>query len=626
MTIIRVRCTDQVLTFENTPVIASGGLGEDFLAVTFCKKWDGLEKTAVFWKSEAEAYHNLLDADNSCQIPPEVLTDEGVIYFGVFGVDPAGKQRTSNVLQYRIEKGAITEGTKPSDPTPDIYTQLLTQYAEITAMYAAKADKVTGATAGNFAALDAEGNLTDSGKHVTSFMRAEVRPDAPEAGEPVLWFNEDTGAVIEATEHTGLQVYQDAAGNKFVLYPITKAELVDGLQELLDGKAAASHATDKNNPHGVTASQVSAIPTSEKGVAGGVATLDETGAVKSEQMAAALSAAFASAATIGNLVVQKITSSCTWIAPKARDQLFKVFAVGGGGGGGYGSSTYYGGGGGGGYVVIEEVAIAEGAEVSVVCGAGGTAGTSSKAATDGGATIFGDYISAAGGRHGKGKTENSSNGGNGGSGGGGGSNGGSGGNGGTYGGGGGGGSSSGNGGNGGTYGGGGGAGSSSNGVFGTAGNGGTYGGNGATSGNNAGDSSAYLNATNYVDLLLSAQFITSAQGAGGGGTSSWLYGGGGGAGYGGNGGDGMNSQYGGGGGGGYGGNGGDGDSGGGGGGGYYGDGGSADVCGGGGGGLFCNGGDGASSCGGGGGGISTATGSNGAGGGCYIVYYKEATE
>lgn len=194
MTIIRVRCTDQVLTFENTPVIASGGLGEDFIAFTFCSKWDGLEKTAVFWKSEAEAYHNLLDADNSCPIPPEVLTDEGVIYFGVFGVDPAGKQRTSEVLSYRIVKGAITEGTAPSDPTPDIYTQLLTQYASIVSMYASKADKVTGATAGNFATLDAEGNLKDSGKHVTSFLRVVVGPEVPEVGEPVLWFN-DAGSL-----------------------------------------------------------------------------------------------------------------------------------------------------------------------------------------------------------------------------------------------------------------------------------------------------------------------------------------------------------------------------------------------------------------------------------------------
>lgn len=37
-----------------------------------------------------------------------------------------------------------------------------------------KADKVDGATAGNFAGLDAEGNLTDSGKKATDFVSAEA--------------------------------------------------------------------------------------------------------------------------------------------------------------------------------------------------------------------------------------------------------------------------------------------------------------------------------------------------------------------------------------------------------------------------------------------------------------------
>ena len=132
-TVIKVRCTDQVLTFENTPVITSGGLGEDFVSFAFCSKWDGLAKTAVFWRSEADPYHVLLDDDDCCYIPPEVLMQDGVIYFGVFGVNAEGTQRTSEVLRYNVAKGAITEGAHPSDPTPDIYTQILADYADIQA-------------------------------------------------------------------------------------------------------------------------------------------------------------------------------------------------------------------------------------------------------------------------------------------------------------------------------------------------------------------------------------------------------------------------------------------------------------------------------------------------------------
>lgn len=198
-TIIKLRCVDQVLAFETTPVIASGGLQEDFIQVSFCSKWTGLAKTAVFWRNEKDAYHVLLDENGRGHIPPEVLIDEGRVYFGVFGVDPAGKQRTSQVVGYNITKGAITEGTKPSDPTPELYTELLTQYAAIVSLYTSKMDKVTGATAGNFAALTADGSLLDSGKSPTSFIDLQVGPDDPLTG-PTLWFNTsgENPALIES--------------------------------------------------------------------------------------------------------------------------------------------------------------------------------------------------------------------------------------------------------------------------------------------------------------------------------------------------------------------------------------------------------------------------------------------
>lgn len=131
MSVIKVRCTDQVLAYENTPVIASGGLDENFVAFTFCSQWDGFEKTAVFWRSEDEVYHCTLGTEDTCPLPPEVTMDDGIIWLGAFGVDATGRQRTSEVLSYRIVKGAITEGAKPSEPTPEIYTQILAEVAGI---------------------------------------------------------------------------------------------------------------------------------------------------------------------------------------------------------------------------------------------------------------------------------------------------------------------------------------------------------------------------------------------------------------------------------------------------------------------------------------------------------------
>ena len=132
-TTIRVRCTDQALTYENTPVIASGGLEVDSVHFEFCTKWDGFVRTAVFWRSPAEVYHVLLDDTDTCKIPREVLQQDGLLHFGVFGVHADGRQRPAEALTYRVVKGAITEGTKPTDPTPEIYTQLLAEYAEMQA-------------------------------------------------------------------------------------------------------------------------------------------------------------------------------------------------------------------------------------------------------------------------------------------------------------------------------------------------------------------------------------------------------------------------------------------------------------------------------------------------------------
>lgn len=135
MSVIVVKCTDQVLTFENTPIITSGGRGEDFVKFSFCTQWDGFVKTAVFWRTEHEPYHVLLDEDNTCAIPYEVLTKDGRFYFGVFGVNTSYERRTSEVLTYLVAKGAITEGTQPSDPTPEIYDKLLAEYAATQAKY-----------------------------------------------------------------------------------------------------------------------------------------------------------------------------------------------------------------------------------------------------------------------------------------------------------------------------------------------------------------------------------------------------------------------------------------------------------------------------------------------------------
>lgn len=123
-TSITLKCYDQTLKPDNSPKIASGGMNENIVKFRFCNLWKDFVKTAVFYRTEKNVYHALLDENNSCVIPHEVTDDPGVFYIGVFGV-LGDITRTSDVVSYEVVRGATTEGTKPSDPTPDIYEQIL---------------------------------------------------------------------------------------------------------------------------------------------------------------------------------------------------------------------------------------------------------------------------------------------------------------------------------------------------------------------------------------------------------------------------------------------------------------------------------------------------------------------
>lgn len=126
-TIVTVKCLDQVLQLINAPRITSGGVNDVRAEFEFCPLWDGLAKSAVFYTDPKNVYKQVLEED-ACDVPPEVLAVPGLMYMGVFGVNAAGDVvRTSGVLVLNIEPGAITEATAVSDPTPELYQQILAE-------------------------------------------------------------------------------------------------------------------------------------------------------------------------------------------------------------------------------------------------------------------------------------------------------------------------------------------------------------------------------------------------------------------------------------------------------------------------------------------------------------------
>ena len=138
---ILVRCNDQLLKITEAPVMASGGLNEIRVVFDFCDKWTGFIKTATFYRDEENVYYAVLDENDTCIVPWEVCYEEGTFFFSVFG-EKDNTRRTASVVRCKVKKGAITTDMHPSDPTPELYDQVLANAAQMREDYNAFVEEV----------------------------------------------------------------------------------------------------------------------------------------------------------------------------------------------------------------------------------------------------------------------------------------------------------------------------------------------------------------------------------------------------------------------------------------------------------------------------------------------------
>ena len=111
-------------------------------------------------------------------------------------------QLAADAAQKAIDDFLIGENvTEAVDTLKEIQEELksLSEAVNLTESFAKKADKVTGATSGNFAGLDANGNLTDSGKKAADFATAEQGTKADNA-LPTATFNSTIANYYTKTE------------------------------------------------------------------------------------------------------------------------------------------------------------------------------------------------------------------------------------------------------------------------------------------------------------------------------------------------------------------------------------------------------------------------------------------
>lgn len=127
---ITAEVRDRELRLTSIPMMPSGSRNHLRIRVAFDAEWEGTTKTLVAYRDLSKPYHVPLGLDGTALIPHEVLAEQGVVYLGVFGV--AGDQRiTSTIVRYGVNEGALTEGLQPSDPTPEMWEQLISAVNEV---------------------------------------------------------------------------------------------------------------------------------------------------------------------------------------------------------------------------------------------------------------------------------------------------------------------------------------------------------------------------------------------------------------------------------------------------------------------------------------------------------------
>lgn len=141
MAILQLKAQGSLLTLESAiENMVSTQVDYDKFQFTFSSEWEDYAKTAVFY-SNAENKVLLLLTNNEPQyIPWEALENADVLYIGVYGVRDDGSILPTNFVYQRVAVGAYGAGVATADPTPNVYTQLLTAYAGVQQISSAAID------------------------------------------------------------------------------------------------------------------------------------------------------------------------------------------------------------------------------------------------------------------------------------------------------------------------------------------------------------------------------------------------------------------------------------------------------------------------------------------------------
>lgn len=115
--------TNQLIRRTDKNTVVADSKNYLYATFTFSDEWQGV-KTAIF-SHGGEKYHVLLEND-MCLVPWEVIK-QGILGVSVF----CGDLITSSTVYITINKSGYSDGGTPSEPTPDIYSQIISMINDI---------------------------------------------------------------------------------------------------------------------------------------------------------------------------------------------------------------------------------------------------------------------------------------------------------------------------------------------------------------------------------------------------------------------------------------------------------------------------------------------------------------
>jgi YD repeat-containing protein len=118
-TVIKIKAVDQRLTFEKQPLLASGDVGTVRVEYETDSVWSTYALIGTFYtRRHPENVYEQPLTSGACEIPWEVLQEEGVLYIGLRGVDGSGRVKTAASIRCRVDRGSPSGGGTTAPPKP----------------------------------------------------------------------------------------------------------------------------------------------------------------------------------------------------------------------------------------------------------------------------------------------------------------------------------------------------------------------------------------------------------------------------------------------------------------------------------------------------------------------------